>query len=110
MPPVELSNDVLAKDETDSSVVIGPTLDIDFGVRPEQVTEKSSIRHILRSCLLIDALKIIKVGAEATMHTENTIVNNGRNGKNIETNAKLSPNSHIVPSLALIVKSIHSVD
>ena len=44
------------------------------------------------------------------MHTENTVINNSRNWKDVKTNAKLSPNPHIVPSLTLIVKAIHSVD
>jgi hypothetical protein len=44
------------------------------------------------------------------MHTEYPIVNNGRNGQNVEASAEFPPNPYVVSPLALVVESIHSID
>ena len=68
MSSIELSNDVLAENKAHTSVVVSPSLNIKLWVRPEQVAEKSSIGHVLRSSLLVDAFEIIQVWTETTMH------------------------------------------
>lgn len=110
MPPIELPNHILSKYKTDSSIVIGPALDIDLWIRPEQITKKASIRYILGPRLLIDTLKIVEVRAEAAVHTQDTIIDDGCDRQYIEASAKLSPDSHVVPALALIVEAVHPVD
>ena len=44
------------------------------------------------------------------MHTENLIVDNSAYRDDIEAKSKLLPYLDIIPSLALIVEPIHSID
>ena len=43
-------------------------------------------------------------------HTQDAIVDDSCDRQHIEASSKLSPNAYIVPSLALVVKSVHPVD
>lgn len=44
------------------------------------------------------------------MHTENTIVDNSGYRQRVEACSKVTPGLHIVPSLTLVIKTIHSID
>ena len=37
VPPVKFPYNVLAEDKADASIIVSPSLDIDLGVRPQQV-------------------------------------------------------------------------
>lgn len=60
--------------------------------------------------LLINYLKVVQIWTEASMHTENLIIDNSAYRDDVEAKSKLLPYLNIVPSFALIVESIHSVD
>lgn len=79
VPAVKLSDYVLSEHKAHASIIVGPPLNVKLRVGPEQVAQKSSVRYILGSSLLIDALQIVEVWAEAAMHTQNTIVNDSCN-------------------------------
>ena len=110
VPLVELPDNVGTKHIGDTSIVVTPALDVDLRVRPEQVAQQTCVRHILRTILLVDHVQLVEVGAESTVHTEDLVVDDGANWKHIEAEAELFPDLNVVPSLALIIKSIHSVD
>ena len=74
MPSIELSYYILPKYKAHTPIIISPTLDIKLRIRPEQIAKQSSIWHILWPSLLVDALKVVQVGTEATMHTQDTII------------------------------------
>ena len=44
------------------------------------------------------------------MHAKNSIVDNGSSWEHIEAKAEFFPNLNSVPSFALVVESIHSID
>ena len=58
----------------------------------------------------IVSLEVVEVGAETAVHTQDTIVDDRGDRQDIEAGAELSPDAHVVPALAFIVKSVHSVD
>ena len=110
VPLVELPDNVGTKDVGDSSVVVTPALDIDLRVRPEQVAQQTCVRYVLRTILLVDHVQLVEVGAESTVHTEDLVVDHSADREHIEAEAKLFPDLNVVSSLALIIKSIHSID
>jgi len=44
------------------------------------------------------------------VHTENSLVNDSRDGQVVEHSAEVSPHRQVVPALALVVESIHPGD
>ena len=74
MSSIELSDYILPKYKAHTPIIISPTLDIKLRIRPEQIAKQSSIWHILWPCLLVNALKVVQVGTEAAVHTQDTII------------------------------------
>lgn len=57
-----------------------------------------------------DLLHGIEVGAQATVHGEDLLVNDGGNGQAVEAVGKCLPQLDVVASLALIVETVDTVD
>ena len=57
-----------------------------------------------------DLLHGVEVGAQATVHGEDLLVNDGSNGQAVETIGKSLPQLDVVSSLALIVETVDAVD
>ena len=110
MSSVELFDDVLAKYVTYSSIVVCPTLDVNLGVGPKQITHEALIWDVLGSILFVDHLKISQIWGESTMHTEDSIVNDSGYWENVEDCSKFLIDLNVISSLALVVESIHTVD
>ena len=60
--------------------------------------------------LLINHFEVIQIWTETAVHTEDLVVNYCAYWEHIEAKSKLFPYLHVVPSLTLIIESIHSVD
>ena len=110
MPPIEFLDDILSKHVTDSSVVVTPALNVDLGVGPQQVTHQTLVGYLLRSVLLVYNLEVVQVWTKTSMHTQNPVIHDGRHRQHVESESKFLPDLNIVPSFALVVESIHSVD
>ena len=107
---IESWNDFLTESEGNTTVIFSPTLNILIGIRPEEIAEKSSIGNISRSHNSLNLLKGAQFWAEATMHAENFLINNGSNGEAIKAVSESLPEFDIIATLALIVETIDSVD
>lgn len=107
---VELLDHVVTKNVAHSSVVVSPTLDVVFRIRPKEVAKKACVWDFLWSMLLVDYLEVVQIWTQSTMHSEYTIVNNGSHWKLVEADTEVLPDPHVVTSFAFVVKSIHSVD
>jgi hypothetical protein len=57
-----------------------------------------------------DLLHGVEVGAQATVHGEDLLVNDGGNGQAVEAVGKCLPQLDVVASLALIVETVDAVD
>jgi hypothetical protein len=57
-----------------------------------------------------DLLHRVQVGAETSVHGENLLVNDGRDGKAVEAVGESLPQLDVVTALALVIESINTVD
>lgn len=57
-----------------------------------------------------DLLHRVQVGAQTTVHGENLLVNDGRNGQAVEAVGEGLPQLDVVSALALVVETIDTVD
>ena len=60
--------------------------------------------------LLINDLEVVQVWAEASVHTENLVIDNSTYRDDVEAKSKLLPYFDVISPFALIVESVHSVD
>lgn len=57
-----------------------------------------------------DLLHGVQVRRQSSVHGEDLLINNRSNGETVETVGKSLPQLDVVPSLALIVETIYTVD
>ena len=57
-----------------------------------------------------DLLHGVQIGAEAAVHSEDLLVDNGGNGEAVEAVGKGLPQLDVVPPLALVVEAVDPVD
>nr|POE77548.1 hypothetical protein CFP56_09195 [Quercus suber] len=126
----EARHDVRTEREADTPVVLRPAGDVLVGIGPQQVAEETAVRdleaalamshrkasrvegltHIGRPHHASDLLHGVEIGAQATVHRENLLVDDGRNGQAVEAIGKGLPQLDVVTSLALVVKTVDTVD
>ena len=70
----ELVDHIFAESERYASIVLAPLLDIFVGVRPKQIAQETSVRHISRSHNVFDSVDLVEFGGQTAMHTQNLIV------------------------------------
>jgi len=106
----ELSNHLLAKSETHTSIVVVVLLDSPLWVRPKEVAKQTRVRDICGPHNVSYLVKGLEFGRESAMHAQNLVVNKRTNGKAIEHITKDLPEFDRVPPFTLIVESVYAVD
>lgn len=106
----EAGNHVRAKGEADTSVVFAPASDVFVGVRPQEITQKTTVRDVSWSHDTADLLHRVQVRAETAVHGEDLLVNDGCDGQAVEAVRKCLPQLDVVSALALIVETVDAVD
>ena len=66
--------------------------------------------HVCRSHYSANLLHRVQIRTETAVHGEDFLVDNGGDWKTVETVGKGLPKLDVVPPLALIVKSVDTVD
>jgi hypothetical protein len=66
--------------------------------------------HIGRTHDAPDLLHRVQIGTETTMHGENLLVDNCRDGQAVEAISECLPELNVVPPLAFIIEAIDTVD
>lgn len=94
----------------DTSVVFGPARDVLVWIRPQQVTQQTDVGNIRWSHDSSDLLHGVQVGRQTAVHCEDFLVNDGCNGQAVEAVCERLPQFDVVPSFALIVETVDSVD
>ena len=107
---IKLADDVFAEGEGDAAIVVSVGLDAALRVRPEQIAEKPSVRNVSGPHDVLDLIEVFQLGAEATMHSENLLINKSGHRKAIEDVTEHAPESDGVPALAFIIEAIDAVD
>ena len=101
---------LLSEGEADPSVVLAPALYIFVGIGPQEVAEEASVWNIGRSHDSLDLIKRAQLWAEAAVHAEDLLIDEGCNREAIEAVSEGLPELDVVSSLALIIEAIDSVD
>lgn len=98
----ESADDVGAERKRNTAVVVAPAVDFLIGIRPEEITEETRVRHVCRTHDPADLVHRVQVGRQAAMHTQDLLVNHSRNGQAVEAVCECLPDLDIVPPLACI--------
>lgn len=106
----ELGHDVFPEGETNASVILSPADDILIGIRPEQVTQEPRVGHISGAHNAFDLLHLRELWAEPTVHAEDLFVDDSRHREAVEAVDEGLPQLNVIPSLALIVEAVDTVD
>ena len=106
----ELLDHSLAKSVGNAAIVLSPARLTLFWVRPEQIAEKTILRHLGRSCYLLELGNGDKFRAEPAVHAQYFVIDERRDGHAIEDILELLPYTNGVASLALVVKSVDAID
>ena len=107
---IELFNDVLAERVAHTPLVLAPCCHLFVGVAPQQVAEKTVVRHVNRSVEILDLFETVEIRTQSSVHAKNPLLNKRTHRHVIETITKLSPQADRVPAFAFIVKTISAVD
>lgn len=81
----ELGDDINAKSEANATIVFAPALYILVGITPQQVAEQPGVGHICGTHQATDLLHALQIGTEATMATEDLLINNRGHRQTVET-------------------------
>ena len=99
-----------AKDIAASSFIFLPVSDILIRIVPQEVCNKSSIRHICRFSDVFDLVKASHIFGEPSVHAHDFLINQSHKRHVIKTVIKLLPQPNFVPSLDFVKKSINPCD
>ena len=107
----EVMNDIFSKGITNTTIIQSPpTQQFTFRIRPEKVTEKTTLRNVTRTLDVFDEVDRAKLGRKASMHADDATFDNGADGKTFETIRKQLPEMNVITSFAFIVKTVDTVD
>lgn len=106
----EASDNVAAKGERDTTLVLSPSINILIRVRPEKIAEETSIWDISWTHNVSDLVHRMEIGRKTTMHTKDLFIDNSSNRETIEAIGKEFPELDGEPPLAFIVETVNSVD
>jgi len=77
---------------------------------PHFTSSKSGVTHICRAHHSADLFHRVEVRAKSTMHSEDLLVDDSRNGQAVEAVGEGLPQPDVVPPLALVVEAIDTID
>lgn len=107
---IKLAYDIFAKGEGDAAIIVSVGLDAALRVRPEQVAQEPRVGNVGGPHDVFDLVEVFQLGAEASMHAENLLVNKSGHRKAIEDVTEHAPESDGIPTLALIVEAVDSIN
>jgi len=106
----EARYNIWTKGEGDTTVVFTPAGDVFIRVGPEQIAEKTAVGDVGRAHNTSDLLHRVEVGAQATVHGEDLLINDGGDGQAVEAVGESLPKLDVIASLALVVETVDTVD
>jgi len=133
----EARHHIRAEGEGNTTVVLTPSRDILVGVGPQQVAEEPAVGDLRRVASASESwqgsrerqslqgnsatyigrahdsanlLHRVQIWTQTTMHGENLLVNDRGNREAVEAIRECLPQLNVVPTLALIIKSVDPID
>ena len=104
----EVGHHVSSEDETHSSLVLRPPRHTLLRVGPQQVAKQALIWHLERTDQLENLFEIIELRADAAMHAEYLLIDDGTNWHDIEHIREGLPQLDVVLPLACLNPYLHS--
>jgi hypothetical protein len=94
----EFTDDVGSEGEADTSVVFSPTVDVFVRIGPQQVAQQTCVWHVCRPHDAPDLLHTLQVWAQASVATEDLLVDDGCDRQTVETVCECLPQFDVVSS------------
>lgn len=106
----ELFDDSLAEGVRDAPIVFTPrTLPL-LWVRPQKIAQETILGHLSWSGQLLELSYSHEFGGKTSVHTENFVVNECRNGHTVEDVLEFFPRFDAKTSLTLVIEPINAID
>ena len=128
----EARNYIWTKGKADTSIVLAPSGNVLVWVGPKEIAEKTAVGNLswLARVLYRDShvdcdmdlthiggshdapnlLHRVEIGAQAAVHGEDLLINDGGDGQAVEAVGESLPKLDVVASLALVVETVDAVD
>ena len=110
VPTEELPHDVATKGEGDATVVLAPTGDGRVGIGPEDVAQQAGVGNVAGTGDVGNLLHLAELGAEAAVHADDLVVDDGAAGEAVEGVAEGLPKLDGEAAAALVVEAVDAVD
>ena len=106
----ELFDHRFAESVWNSAIVFAPTWLALLRVRPQQIAQEAILRDFSGTRELLELGNCNKFGRETSVHAQNLVVNESRNGHTVEDILELFPRLDWKAAFAFVVETINAVD
>ena len=110
VPAEELPHDVATKGEGNAAVVLAPPGDRRVGIGPEDVAQQAGVGNVAGTGDVGNLLHLAELGAEAAVHADDLVVDDGAAGEAVEGVAEGLPKLDREAAAALVVEAVDAVD
>jgi hypothetical protein len=95
----ELCHNILSEGKGHSTIVLTPTNDIFIWISPQQIAEEASVWDISGSHDSLDLFHVLQLWAEASVHAEDLLVDDGSHGKAVKGISEDLPKLDVISAL-----------
>jgi len=106
----EFGHDIPPESVAYTPIVVPPARYVLLWIGPQQIAHQALVWYICGSWYPSYLIHIAQIWRQATMHTENLLIDDCRNWHAVETISECLPKANIVASFAFVVKTIDSID
>ena len=92
----ELGDDIAAEDKADTPLIFTPARHALFGVGPQQVAEQPLVWNLNWPNDLENLFEVLQLGAEAAVHAEDLLVDQGAHWHHVEDVREYFPQLQVV--------------
>mmetsp|Transcript_23797 Transcript_23797/g.46757 ORF Transcript_23797/g.46757 Transcript_23797/m.46757 type:complete len:207 (-) Transcript_23797:283-903(-) len=110
MPPEKIVHHVGPESEGDAAVVLPPPRDFLLGVTPQEIAQKTCVGHVGRSDDSSDLVEVVEFWGEASVHTEDLLIDNRGHRQTVEAVSEGLPQLHVVPPFTFVIEAVDPVD
>mmetsp|Transcript_9426 Transcript_9426/g.28457 ORF Transcript_9426/g.28457 Transcript_9426/m.28457 type:complete len:231 (+) Transcript_9426:1609-2301(+) len=101
---------ISAKRKRDATIIFSPALYLLVGVAPQEIAQEAMFGHIRWPSYSLDLVHRRMIWRKAAVGAKDLFIDDRSDGKTVEHVAKRLPEPHVVPSPALVIEPVDSVD
>jgi hypothetical protein len=110
MTTKELTHNIAPECEGHTTVILIPSSNTWVRIGPKNITKKTSVRNITWPCNIRNLLHLAELRAQATMHTDDFVINHGRTREAVKSIAECLPQLDTETTTTLVIESVDPVD